>query len=186
MYLEWALLADGVPASQVYEVLSTPEGVDRAFVKLDTIKSSVVWWEAGSQPAQLLADGEVVMTSTYSARLFNAINNEKQPFGIVWDGQVWDRDVWIIPKGSKYRDTAEKFIEFASEPAQQAAITNLNSYAPVRKSALNLVGKNPVTGIEVKDYVSTAHLENALMSDSEFWSAYRDELFQRFNAWLAN
>ncbi len=36
-------------------------GVDRAFAKLDTIKDSVVWWEAGAQPPQLLADGEVVM-----------------------------------------------------------------------------------------------------------------------------
>ena len=36
--LEWALIADGVPADQVYDVLSTPEGVNRAFAKLDTIK----------------------------------------------------------------------------------------------------------------------------------------------------
>src|SRR5690554_1645509 len=32
--LEWALLADGVPADQVYEKLATPEGQDRAFAKL--------------------------------------------------------------------------------------------------------------------------------------------------------
>ena len=57
--LEMALMADGVPADYVYIVLSTEEGVDRAFAKLDTIKDSVVWWEAGAQPPQLLADGEV-------------------------------------------------------------------------------------------------------------------------------
>ena len=47
--LELALMGDGVPASEVYAVLGTPEGVDRAFAKLDTIKDSVVWWEAGAQ-----------------------------------------------------------------------------------------------------------------------------------------
>jgi len=52
--LEMALMADGVPAAEVYDVLSTPEGVDRAFAKLDTIKADVVWWEAGAQPPQLV------------------------------------------------------------------------------------------------------------------------------------
>lgn len=183
--LEWALLADGVPASDVYKVLETKEGVDRAFAKLDTIKSSVVWWEAGSQPPQLLADGEVVMTSAYSSRIFNAINDEKQPFVIVWDGQVWDRDVWMIPRGTKNREAATKFVNFVSETAQQAAITNFSSYGPVRKSAIALIGKNEKTGADMKEFVPTAHLENAIESDSAFWSTYRDELFARFNSWLA-
>ncbi|HEY0295511.1 MAG TPA: extracellular solute-binding protein, partial [Bordetella sp.] len=52
--LEAALLADGVPTTDVYKVLGTPEGLDRAFKKLDSIKSDIVWWEAGSQPPQLL------------------------------------------------------------------------------------------------------------------------------------
>ena len=49
-----------MPTSQVYDVLATEEGVARAFAKLDTIKDDIVWWEAGAQPPQLLADGEVV------------------------------------------------------------------------------------------------------------------------------
>lgn len=183
--LEWALIADGVPTADVYKVLATKEGVDRAFAKLDTIKSSVIWWEAGSQPPQLLADGEVIMTSAYSSRIFNAINDEKQPFTIVWDGQVWDRDVWMIPKGTPNLEAAKTFVNFVSETDQQAAITNSSSYGPVRKSAIALIGKNAKTGVDMKDFVPTAHLENAVESDSEFWSTYRDELFARFNSWLA-
>ncbi|MGI9372986.1 MAG: extracellular solute-binding protein, partial [Hyphomicrobiales bacterium] len=52
--LEMALIADGVAADKVYETLSTPEGLDRAFAKLDTLKGNIVWWEAGAQPPQLL------------------------------------------------------------------------------------------------------------------------------------
>ena len=59
--LEWALYADGVAIDEIYDVLSTPEGVDRAFAKLDTIKDSLVFWTEGSQPPQLLADKEVVV-----------------------------------------------------------------------------------------------------------------------------
>ena len=87
--LEFALIADGVAASDVYDVLSTPAGVDRAFAKLDTIKSEVVWWEAGAQPPQMLADGEVAITTAYNGRIFNAVAGEGKPFEIVWDGQIW-------------------------------------------------------------------------------------------------
>ena len=45
--LEFALIADGVAPGDVYDVLSTDEGIDRAFAKLDTIKDDVIWWEAG-------------------------------------------------------------------------------------------------------------------------------------------
>ena len=47
--LEFALIGDGVAKEDVYQVLSTPEGLDRAFAKLDSIKDQVIWWEASSQ-----------------------------------------------------------------------------------------------------------------------------------------
>ena len=37
--LEMALMADGVPAGEVYDLLDTDAGVDRAFAKLDSIKA---------------------------------------------------------------------------------------------------------------------------------------------------
>ena len=64
--MEMALMADGVAADEVYDVLGTEEGVARALAKMDSIKDQVVWWEAGAQPPQLLADGEVVMTTAYN------------------------------------------------------------------------------------------------------------------------
>mgnify|MGYP003315116926 CR=1 FL=1 len=64
----------------VYKVLATKAGQDRAFKKLDTIKNDVLWWEAGAQPPQMLADGEVVMTSAYNGRIFNAAVTEKKNF----------------------------------------------------------------------------------------------------------
>ena len=40
--MEWALLADGVAPEEVYEVLATPEGQQRAFDKLDSIKKDII------------------------------------------------------------------------------------------------------------------------------------------------
>ena len=115
-----ALMADGVPAAEVYAVLDTEEGVDRAFAKLDSIKSEVVWWEAGAQPPQLLADGEVALTTAYNGRIFNAVAGEDKPFEIVWDGQVWDLDLWVVPKGGN-TEAAMDFVAFSTATEQLAA-----------------------------------------------------------------
>ena len=79
-------MADGVPAADVYKVLGTPEGVDRAIKKLDSIKKDIVWWDAGAQPPQLLASKEVVMTiagtDAFKARS-NRTSGPSRSFGTI-------------------------------------------------------------------------------------------------------
>ena len=67
--LEFALMADGVPVKDVYKVLATKDGQNRAFRKLDQLKPHIQWWEAGAQPPQFLASGDVVMSSAYNGRI---------------------------------------------------------------------------------------------------------------------
>jgi len=179
--LEWAIMADGVARENVYEVLATPEGVERAFKVLDTIKKDTIWWEAGAQPPQMLADGEVAITSAYNGRLFNAIVKEGQPFQIVWDGQVWDYGAFVVPKGSPNRDRAIEFIKFATAPEQLADLTNYISYGPSRASGVNLVSE------KMKPHLPTAkdNFARGLRSNATFWSDYGDQLNEQFGAWLA-
>src|SRR3954452_18648652 len=134
--LEWALIADGVPQTDVYKVLNTPEGLERAFKKLDTIKSEVVWWEAGAQPPQLLADGQVVMTSAWNGRIYGAVKNDKKPFKIVWDHEAVDWDTWAIPKDTPKLDAAYKFLAFASRPDIMAEQSKYISYGPGNADAV--------------------------------------------------
>ncbi len=185
--LEFALIADGVAAKDVYGVLATPEGVDRAFKKLDTIKKDVVWWEAGAQPPQMLADGEVAMTTAYNGRIFNAVAGEGKPFEIVWDGQVWDLDLWVIPKGAKNKDTAMDFLKFSTATEQLAKQASYISYGPARKSSAPLVGKYDGKDIDMGPQMPTnpANLANAVQNNFEFWADNADQLNERFNAWLA-
>ncbi|MEM7069089.1 MAG: ABC transporter substrate-binding protein [Pseudomonadota bacterium] len=185
--LEFALIADGVPAAEVYDVLATAEGVDRAFAKLDTIKGDVVWWEAGAQPPQLLADGEVAMTTAYNGRIFNAVAGEDKPFEIVWDGQVYDLDLWVIPKGAKNKDNAFEFLKFSTATEQLAAQASYISYGPSRKSSAPLVGKYHNKDIDMGPQMPTApeNLTNAVQNNFEFWADNSDQLTERFNAWLA-
>jgi putative spermidine/putrescine transport system substrate-binding protein len=186
--LEFALIADGVAAKDVYDVLSTEEGVARAFAKLDTIKDDVVWWEAGAQPPQLLADGEVVMSTAWNGRIFNAVAGEGKPFEIVWDGQVYDLDLWVIPKGSKNKDAALDFVAFSTATEQLAAQASWISYGPARKSSGALVGSyHDQPNLQMAKHMPTAaaNLTNAVQNDFEFWADNNEQLNERFNAWLA-
>ena len=187
--LEFALAADGVPADQIYAVLSTPEGVDRAFAKLDTIKDSMVWWEAGAQPPQLLADGEVVMTTAYNGRIFNAFAAEDKPFAIVWDAQITDLDLWVIPKGAPNIELALEFIAFSTDTQRLADQASWISYGPARKSSGPLIGSYATKpDLLMAPHMPTdpANFKTALANDFEFWADNADELNERFNAWLAN
>jgi putative spermidine/putrescine transport system substrate-binding protein len=180
--LEFALMADGVPADQVYEVLSTPEGVDRAFKKLDTIKKDVVWWEAGAQPPQLLSSGEVVMATAWNGRIFDANKNEGKNFKIVWDGQLQDFDLWAIPKGPKDLQASYDFIKFSVTPEVIANQTKFISYGPTVKAAI------PHIPPEILKDLPTApeNSGNKLVADAEFWGDNNEELSKRFNDWLAS
>lgn len=185
--LEFALLGDGVPASEVYAVLNTPEGVDRAFAKLDTIKSEVVWWEAGAQPPQLLADGEVVMTTAYNGRIFNAAMTEGKPFQIVWDGQIYENEMYVVPKGAPNKDLAMDFIRYATSTDGLRAQATQISYGPARKSSFaeELLFKDGKTVMAPHLPTAPENLGNALETSSDFWVDHDAELNERFQAWLA-
>ena len=185
--LELALMGDGVAPADVYATLGTPEGLDRAFAKLDTIKSEVVWWEAGAQPPQLLADGEVVMTTAYNGRIFNAAVGEGKPFAIVWDGQIYENEMYVVPKGAPNKDAAMEFIAFATSTEGLQAQAMQISYGPARKSAnaTEILYKDGKTVMGPHLPTAEANLANALETSSTFWVDKDAELNERFNAWLA-
>lgn len=184
--LEWALLADGVPADQIYDLLETEEGLQRAFAKLDTIKDDVVWWETGSQTPQLLADGEVVMGSTYNGRLFSLIEEDKQPVGMLWDWQVFDLDGWILPKDTPDLDAALEYIWFATDTQRLADQAKYISYGPARKSSAPLVSRHHELGIDMKPHMPTdpENAKTTLLYNYEWWADNRDEIDKRWQAWL--
>ena len=185
--LEWALIADGVDPSEVYDVLSTPEGVNRAFKKLDTIKDQTVWWTKGAQPTQLLADGEVSIASAYNGRLFSAIEEEKQPIAMIWDWQVFDLDGWVIPAGGKNIDDVKTFVKYATDTQRLADQAKYISYGPARKSSSAMVGKHASLGIDMAPHMPTnpENAKNTLLFNYEWWADNRASLDERFQAWLA-
>ena len=185
--LEFALLADGVPVEEVYATLSTPAGMSRAYRKLDTIKDDIVWWEAGAQPPQMLADREVVMSTAYNGRIFNAQVIEKQPFVVVWDGQVLDSGTMGIVVDTPNLEAARKLVRYATRSEVQAAVGRYISYSPARHSGTKLISTHLETGVDMAPHMPTSpqNMKRVLHNDWEWWSDHGDDVNERFSAWLA-
>ncbi|MCE4069542.1 MULTISPECIES: ABC transporter substrate-binding protein [Pseudomonas] len=178
--LEIALMADGVPSAEVYKTLSSKEGVDRAFRKLDEIKSSIQWWEAGAQPMQYLASGDVAMTSAFNGRVFSAQESGAN-IKIIWQDSIYDIDSWAIPKGSKNKLAAEKFINLSLRPEHQKLHTEKLGYGSTNVHTQALLEQS------LAERINTApnNLSQALRIDNTFWVDHGEELEERFNAWAA-
>ncbi len=180
MTLEIALLADGVSPEDLYDVLGTQEGADRAFAKLDEIKDHIVWWESGAQAPEWLASGDVTLTAAYNGRIANA-NKEGREFGISWANQLYAMDFWTIVKGAKV-DAANAFISSAMGAANQKKFTDEIPYGVTNTKANALIDPKVASQLPT----SPQNLEGALALRTAFWVDHEEELQTRFTQWLAN
>jgi len=184
--LEWALMAEGVPPDQVYDLLSTDRGLRLAFRKLEDLRGSIVWWEDADSPSKMLADGSAVMASGYNGQFFSAVQDSNAPITIVWDGHVINYEVWVIPRGAPNQDLAELFLRFATAPAQMAALAELMPYGPTRESALSRIGLHRTSRIPMRDQLPNApqHSARALYGDSLWYARTKELRSRRFESWL--
>ena len=186
--VEWALLCDGVAQDDLYDVLSSDGGIERALAKLDTIKDQVVWWAAAAESIQLLADGEVVIASSYNGRLFSTIVEQNQPIAMLWDYQVFDLDGWIIPTGlsDERLARAKDYLYFATDTQRLADQAAYISYGPARLSSAPLVGKHAELGIDMGPHMPTdpENAKHTILYNYEWWADNRDDVDAKFAAWL--
>lgn len=192
--VEMALMADGVAPGDVYKTLSTKAGQDRAFAKLDTIKDHVVFWSAGAEPLELVKSGEVAMSLAYNGRIGAAVLSENAPFVTNWDGQVLEEEWLVLLKGSPNRDEALKFLIHASAPEQQAGQAKWITYAPMRKSGIDIIANSENAGkpwfntgvniLPLMPNAGEATSQKHLYADPVWWADNGDSISERFKAWM--
>jgi putative spermidine/putrescine transport system substrate-binding protein len=178
--LEFALMADGVKPADVYKVLATKEGADRAFKKLTELKPHIQWWEAGAQPPQFLVAGDVVMATAFNGRI-DAAQREGKPLKITWSGGIYDLDYWVIPKGTPNKALAMKYIAFASTPEAQAEYAKNISYGPTNNKALSKLDAKVLAQLPT----SPANAKDSLQFNIRFWADQGEVLEKRFASWAA-
>ncbi len=183
--LELALMADGVAPDEVYKVLRTQDGQDRAFRKLSSIKDDIVWWEKPSEVFGRIAEKEAIMGLAFNGRAFMAKVASRQPVEILWDHQIYSYNYWAIPRDAPFSQQAKKFIRFATSAKPLSDQARWIPYGPSRRSAVTLVGKHGELDLEMKPFLPThePNFADALAFDGTFWELNETSLEDRFKDW---
>ncbi|MGE7368883.1 ABC transporter substrate-binding protein [Neorhizobium sp. NPDC001467] len=171
--IEAALLADGVPADKLY-----PLDLDRAFKKLDTIKSEIVWWDSGAQSQQLLASAEAPFGSFWNGRL-TALAQTGVTVETSWTNNITAADALVVPKGTKNKEAAMKFIANATSGKAQAEFATMTGYAPINTDSPKLMDE------DLRKTLPDQQAETQVNADMSYWAAHRDEIGTRWYAWQA-
>ena len=172
-----ALLADGVPAAQLF-----PLDLDRAFKKMDAIKPNVtVWWRSGDQSQQLFRSREVVMAMMFSGRS-SRLQAEGIPLNIVWNGAPLDASVWAVTKDAPRPNAALALLDFIyTRPSVHAAFIGESFNATAQREAINLL--DPAKRSSV--VVHPNNWSKVVRIDQAWLAANQEAVLRRWTAWLA-
>lgn len=173
---EYALMADGVPNDKIYEVLGTPEGLERVFKKLEPMKDQIIWWDAGQQPVTALTNHEVAYSMVPINRYFNAKMIDGRNWDTTWDRFAYGYDTWFIAKGAANKDNAIKFLEFMMAPERLGALATEFVSPPSRKSALPFMDQAIASAVDFD--------KNPMPMDVEFWANNLDAYGKALQDWI--
>ena len=181
MNLEIALMADGVAPGDVYNVLRSDDGVERAFRKLDQLKPYLVWWKTDEQALKLLGSGDVLLTTAPNTRVAAAARAEGRRFGVQWTGSLYTVDSWVVVKGDADLPAATRLLAFMADPAAQARLTAIIPYGGLAKGATAGLTPDELA----QSPANPANLAVSLQLDDQFWRENQAKLTERFDTWLA-
>ena len=171
--LEIAAMGSGVAPSEVF-----PIDIERAFKALDQIKPHVSHWiSSTAQTVSLIQQDETDYTFTYTTRVKNMqasgvpldFSFKQNILGIAWTG---------VPRGSKNREAAMQFLDFALDPDRQAELSNYSVDAPSHVAAMDKV--DPA----IRKWLPDVASKDNCFTDAEWWSTNLEPLTIRYKEWL--
>lgn len=171
--METALLADGVPGDQLY-----PLDYDRAFTKLDQIRSSARFYTTGAQQTQGLESGEIDMMLAWPGRAYDAALAGTD-LGVAWDQPLLFFDAITIVKGARNLDGAYDLVNALIGQKNQQAIADRLPYQPMNSAAH--VSADPL----IREFVNGPQSGGtAVQRDNEWWAENRDEATRKWTEWV--
>jgi putative spermidine/putrescine transport system substrate-binding protein len=180
--LEMALLADGVQPGEIYEVLSLPEGLDRAFAKLAALRP--IWAHDSKDALNWVKNGQAVMATALNGDVQGQKDFNRS---VIWDHQLYEMDVFAIPAGNPNKERALDFIAFATGSDALAGVANWTGYGPARRSAIALVTNNPELGTPMRPLLPTApeNFRNAFAIDDGWWLEHGPAIAPRWREFVS-
>ena len=135
----------------------------------------------------MLNDGRAAFATLLDGDIYEA-SQHGNVVGVIWDKQLYELDVFAVPRGDPKKARAMEFVRFATSSHALAGVADWVPYGPARRSSLPFVGKNPELGTEMEPFLPTAraHFVNAFPVDDEWWLQHGAEIRARWRAWLAS
>lgn len=173
-----ALQADGVARDKLF-----PLDLDRAFRKLDQIRSAVtVWWKSGDQSQQIFRSGEVSMGMIWSGRAFSLID-QKAPIALAWNGAPSNFADWAVIKGTPNKEAAVKFLNFyLGRPKAHLPFSDAVSYDTSNRGVVSLLTPEQ----RQRRITAPENWSRIAFVDAAWVAANRDALLERWTRWLAS
>jgi putative spermidine/putrescine transport system substrate-binding protein len=175
--LEVALLADGVPADELY-----PLDVERALAKLASIKDDIVWWRSGAESVQFILDGECDLGMAFNGRPYERVTKEGAPLAITWNNAVLNQSWLAIPKGAPEKELAQAYLAFV-----------LYNDEGVVQHGVNIGYPSPVKGVygkfspEVQAWIAIGpNAEKGVWENAQFYKDNVAAVSRRFSEWLVS
>lgn len=180
--LEMALLADGVAPGDVYNILSTPDGLSRAFAKLEALHP--IWAHDSVGALRWVADGQAVMATVLNKDI--AAEKGFTP-DVIWDHQLYELDVFGIPAGDPSKQRALDFIAYATGSQALANMARWVTYGPARRSSFALIKPNPETGADMRPLLPTnpANFIHAFPINDSWWVDHEAEIAPRWQEFVS-
>lgn len=123
------------------KVLSTEDGLLKAFKKLAELKPNVrLWYRDEAQFEQALKSGEIPMGQYYHD-VTGLAAADKHPVRSTFpkEGGILDSGCWAVSRASKKAEIAHTFINYMSQPAVQSLMSRQVGTAPtIKRNLLDL------------------------------------------------
>lgn len=174
--LDIALLQEGVPAADLY-----PLDVDRAFDKLATVKSDLVFFSDFGECISLIATGEVLMGQCYNGRAIDAIE-AGEAVDFTWSQQVIYAEYLRVVKGAKNVDNAMALIGYITSAENNGHLGEFIAYGPANPNSVvdpavqsNLATANILEGADAPVYVN-----------DDWWAENQERVSEMYLEWQAS
>ena len=139
--LESATQALGVPLAEVYDALSTEDGIKASIAKFRELRENIIVWGSGSDSQNLFLQEEVAIGNIWSTRA-HLLKDQMEPgtFNVSFNGGVIAPGIWVVPKGNPAgKDEVMKFIAHGQKPELQVEWLEKIGSGPINPAAAELV-----------------------------------------------
>jgi putative spermidine/putrescine transport system substrate-binding protein len=174
--LEFALIADGVPAANLY-----PLDVPRALASLTKIRASIQsFYGTDAISENLLSTGEVDLEAIANGRIQGLIDNGGE-FAIEWNQHMKVPSGYSILKGAKNLENAYRFLDYAMSPETQARFATLIPYGPINTKSFAIIPEEHAAKLPT----NPKWTEKGFTQDAKWWGDNLPSVTTAWNAWAA-